>query len=73
MHVYKLINLDSTGYLLSKDTVPKILTENEPPKTIDAKWYDRESDYESDIVRLNGGWPNMAFSIRAISCGQSRF
>jgi len=64
MRVYKLINLDSTGYLLSKDKVPKILRENESQKSIDAKWYDHGSDYESDIVRLNGGWPNMAFSTR---------
>jgi len=62
MRVYKLINHDSTGYLLSEDTVPRVFKDNELPRSIAAHWHDKEQDYQTDIVRLNGGWPNMAFS-----------
>ena len=64
MRVYKLINHDHTGYMLSKDEVPQILEDNEPPRSITADWYDRKPNYTPDIVRLNGGWPNMAFTNR---------
>jgi len=31
MRIYRLVNQDPTGYLLSEDTVPKVLKANESP------------------------------------------
>ena len=64
MRVYSLINLDSTGYLLSEDKVPSIYRDNESPRSITANWHDKKKDHQPDIVRLYGDWPNMAFSAR---------
>ena len=64
MRIYRLVNQDSTGYLLSEETVPKVLNANESPRSISARWCEKKSDYKPDIVRLYSGWPNMAFSAR---------
>ena len=64
MRVYKVINLDSTGYLLPEDKVPSIYRDNESPRLITANWHDKKKDHQPDIVRLYGDWPNMAFSAR---------
>jgi len=64
MRIYRLINLDPTGYLLSDDMVPKIQNENEVTRSITARWHDKKVDYEPDIVRFHSGSPDMAFSAR---------
>jgi len=64
MRIYKLINLDSTGYLLTNDTVPNAHEENQPLRSINGYWDAQKPEYQTDIVRLYGGLPNIAFSNR---------